>query len=71
MTTAAQHVRVSRQLLSELVNNGTAASADKAIRLTRAFGSTTEPSLGLQMAYDLPKARRRLDDINVEGVMAT
>lgn len=71
MTTAAQHIHVSRQLLSELVNAGTAVSVHKAIRPTRAFGSTTEPSLGLQMAYDFRKARHGLDDIKVERAVAT
>lgn len=45
VTTAARHVRVSRQLVSELVNDGAAVSVDKAIRPTKTLGSPTEQSL--------------------------
>ena len=37
-----------------------------AIRLSKAFGSTPETWLGMQMAYDLWKARERADQITVE-----
>jgi plasmid maintenance system antidote protein VapI len=40
-----------------------------AIRLAKAFGSSPETWLGLQMAYDLWQARRRLDVI--EGKVKT
>jgi len=70
VTTAASHLGVSRQSLSELVNERTGVSVDMAIRLTKAFGSTPETWLGLQMAYDLWRARRRIDDIKVERIEA-
>ena len=66
MTAAAQHLQVSRQSLSELVNEHAGVSVDMAIRLSKAFGSTPETWLGLQMAYDLWQARRRTEDIKVE-----
>ena len=71
MTAAAQHLRVSRQLLSELVNEARASPLIWRSALPRRFGSTTEPWLDLQMAYDLSLARHRLDDIKVERIMAT
>ena len=37
-----------------------------AIRLSKAFGSTPETWLGMQMAYDLWKARNRAGEISVE-----
>ena len=37
-----------------------------AIRLSKAFGSTPETWLGMQMAYDLWQARDRVDQITVE-----
>ncbi|MDE0350762.1 MAG: HigA family addiction module antitoxin [Gammaproteobacteria bacterium] len=70
VTAAADHLGVSRQSLSELVNEHAGVSVDMAIRLTKAFGSTPETWLGLQMAYDLWQARRRIDDIKVDRIEA-
>ena len=41
-----------------------------AIRLSKAFGSTPETWLGMQMAYDLWKALDRADQIKVESFAA-
>lgn len=70
VTGAAEHLGVSRQSLSELVNGHGGVSVDMAIRLSKAFGSTPETWLGLQMAYDLWQARSRIDDIEVEPFAA-
>lgn len=70
MTTAAKHLGISRQSLSELVNERSGVSVDMAIRLAKAFGSTLEMWLGLQMAYDIWQARNRIDDIKVERLEA-
>ena len=45
-------------------------SVDMAIRLSKAFGSTPETWLGMQMAYDLWQARDRAEDISVERFVA-
>ena len=37
-----------------------------AIRLSKAFGSSPETWLGMQMAYDLWQARKRGDTLTVE-----
>ena len=66
VTVAAKHLGVSRQSLSELVNERAGVSVEMAIRLAKAFGSTPETWLGLQMAFDLWQARRRIDDIKVD-----
>ena len=70
VTAAARHLGVSRQSLSELVNERAGVSVDMAIRLTKAFGSSPETWLSLQMAYDLWQAQRRIDDIKVERIEA-
>ena len=70
VTAAASHLGVSRQSLSELVNERAGVSVEMAIRLTKAFGSSPETWLGLQMAYDLWQARGRIDDIKVERFQA-
>lgn len=48
------------------MNERAGVSVEMAIRLTKAFGSSPETWLGLQMAYDLWQARSRIDDIKVE-----
>ena len=71
VTRAAAGLGVTRQALSELVNGRTGVSVDMAIRLSRAFGSTPETWLGMQMAYDLWQARERAERIAVERFVAT
>lgn len=63
---AAAGLGVTRHVLSELVNEKVHVSVDMAIRLSKAFGSTPETWLGMQMAYDLRKARDRAEQITVE-----
>ena len=41
-------------------------SVEMAVRLSKAFGSTPETWLSMQMAYDLWQARDRAEDIQVE-----
>jgi addiction module HigA family antidote len=61
----AQHLGVSRQNLSNVLNGHTALSADMAIRFEKAFGLKAETLLKMQAAYDLAQARGREDDIKV------
>ena len=70
VTRAARGLGVTRQALSELVNERTGVSVEMAIRLSKAFGSTPETWLGMQMAYDLWPARERADQIKVESFAA-
>ena len=67
VTRAAQGLGVTRQTLSDLVNESSGVSIEMAIRLSRAFGSTPETWLGMQMAHDLWQARERAEDIEVES----
>ena len=67
VTRAADGLGVTRQTLSKLLNGKTDISADMAIRLSRAFGSTPETWLGMQIAHDLWQARQRADAIVVES----
>lgn len=70
ITRAARGLGVTRQALSELVNERAGVSVDMAIRLSKAFGSTPETWLGMQMAYDLWQARKRARQIKVESFAA-
>lgn len=56
----------SRQALSELLNERTGVSVEMAIRLAKAFGSSPDTWLRLQMAFDLWKARGRARQIRVK-----
>lgn len=62
---AAEGLGVSRQALSELVNEKSAVSVEMAIRLSKAFGSSPETWLGMQTAYDLWEARERAGQLQV------
>ena len=70
VTKAAEGIGVARQTLSELVNERTGVSVEMAIRLSKAFGSTPETWLGLQMAHDLWRARAQADEIKVDKLGA-
>ncbi len=67
VTRAARGLGVTRQAMSELVNERAEISVDMAIRLSKAFGATPETWLGMRMAYDLWQARERADQIKVES----
>ena len=66
VTRAAQGLGVTRQALSNLVNERAGVSVEMAHRLSQAFGSTPETWLRMQMAYDLWQARERAKNIKVE-----
>ncbi|MDE2661180.1 MAG: HigA family addiction module antitoxin [Acidobacteriota bacterium] len=70
VTRAAEGLGVTRQALSELLNGRAGISVEMAIRLSKAFGSTPETWLGMQMAYDLWQARGRAGEIAVERFVA-
>ena len=61
VTEAAKGLGITRQALSDLVNERAGISVDMALRLSKAFGSSPEMWLGMQMAYDLWQARQRVD----------
>jgi antitoxin HigA-1 len=65
VTAAAKGLGVTRKALSELVNGHSGVSPDMAIRLEKAFGSTAEHWLAMQMQYDLWQAERRAGKIKV------
>lgn len=70
VTRAAEGLGVTRQALSDLVNGKAGISVEMAIRLSKAFGSTPETWLGMQMAYELWQARERSEGIAVERFRA-
>lgn len=62
----AEVLGVSRQALSNVVNEKAGVSPEMAIRLEKAFGGTAETWLHMQMKYDIWQARKQSGTINVE-----
>jgi len=61
----AKILGVSRQALNNVVTGKSGISPEMAIRLTKAFGSTEETWLRMQLAYDLAEARKDESKIKV------
>ena len=61
----ARILGVTRQALNNVVAGKSAISPEMAIRLTKAFGSTEETWLRMQLAHDLAQARRDESKIRV------
>jgi addiction module HigA family antidote len=68
VTDAAKALGVSRNALSELVNERRGISPEMAIRLAKAFGSSAAVWAGLQFDYDMARAMQHADQIRVERV---
>ncbi|MBI4829259.1 MAG: HigA family addiction module antidote protein [Nitrospinae bacterium] len=70
VTAAAAALGVSRVSLSELVNSKNGVSPEMAYRLSKAFGSTPEFWLRLQMAFDLAQVRKSASKFKIKRVAA-
>ena len=70
VTDAAKALGVTRQAFSDLVNEKAGVSVEMAIRLSKAFGSSPETWLGMQMEYELWQARGRAHEIRVRSFKA-
>ena len=70
VTEAAKGLGVTRQALSDLLNEKAGISVKMAIRLSMAFGSSPEMWLGMQMAYDLWHARSKGASVKVRHFKA-
>jgi addiction module HigA family antidote len=65
VTEGAKSLGVTRQTLTKVINGKSGISPEMAIRLSKAFGSTPETWLRMQLAYDLAAARNSESKINV------
>jgi len=68
VTEAARALGVTRQALNNVVNLKSGISPEMAIRLSKAFGSSPEVWLGMQMAYDLAQLEKEAGRIKVQRV---
>jgi antitoxin HigA-1 len=65
VTEGAKALGVSRQTLTKIINGKSAISAEMAIRLAKAFGSSADTWVSMQGAYDLAQARKDESRIKV------
>jgi addiction module HigA family antidote len=70
VTEGAKILGVTRQALNNVVNGKSGISPKMAIRLSKAFGSTPETWLRMQLAYDLAQARKDEAKIKVKRLRA-
>lgn len=70
VTEAAKRLGVGRPALSSLVNEKASVSIEMAYRLSKAFGSTPDHWMRMQLAYDLARSRGLEKTISVERIEA-
>ena len=66
ITEAAERLGVTRQTLSRVTNEKTSLSPEMAVRVSKAFGSTVEHWMRMQMAYDLANVEKTAKTIKVK-----
>ena len=59
VTEAAKKLGVSRQAFSAIINGRAGITADMALRLSKALGTSPDLWLGMQMQYDLWHAKQK------------
>ncbi len=65
VTDAASALGVTRQALSNLLNERVALTTDMALRIEKAFGPSMDHLMRMQLAHDLAAARSREAKIKV------
>ena len=68
VSAAAKALGVSRNAVSELVNGRRGISPEMAVRRSKAFESSPETWAGLQLDYDMARAMKDADRIDVQRV---
>ena len=66
VTEAASALGVTRQALSNLLNERTSLSAGMALRIEKAFGPKMDHLMRMQLAYELAETRRREGEVKVK-----
>jgi addiction module HigA family antidote len=68
VTEVAEHLGVSRQDMSALLNGRAALSPMMALRFEKAFGVKADTLMRMQVAYDLAQVRLRGEEPNVKRI---
>ena len=63
---AAKGLGITRQQLHNVIAGRSSVTPEMAIRFEKAFGSTADTWLRMQMNYDLAQTRKRTANITVE-----
>lgn len=70
VTTGARQLGVTRQALSNLMNEHGGLSSEMALRIEKAFGVKMDTLLRMQTAWEIAEARKREGDVRVERFAA-
>jgi addiction module HigA family antidote len=70
VSTAAEHLGVSRQALSALLNERASLSPDMAIRIEKVFGLPLETMMRMQSNFDIACAQSRRHEISIAAFHA-
>jgi addiction module HigA family antidote len=70
ITAAAKGLGITRQQLHNLIAGRSGVTAEMAVRLEKALGSTADTWLRMQMNYDLAQVRGRARSIKVQRIKA-
>jgi addiction module HigA family antidote len=70
VSTGAKVLGVTRQTLSNLVNEHGGLSPEMALRIEKAFGIKMDTLLRMQTAWEIAEARKREDEVEVERYLA-
>jgi addiction module HigA family antidote len=70
ISAAAKTLGITRQQLHNLIAGRSGLTAEMAVRLEKALGSTADTWLRMQMNYDLARVRGRLASIKVKRIEA-
>ena len=64
----ALRIGTTRKNLSEIVNGKTGISAEMALKLSKALGTSAQFWLNMQQAYDLWHAKQKVDLSKIEAI---
>jgi antitoxin HigA-1 len=70
ISAAAKTLGITRQQLHNLIAGRSGLTAEMAVRLEKALGSTADTWLRMQMNYDLARVRGRTASIKVKRIEA-
>ena len=70
ITEAAEALDVTRKTLSAILNGRSGISPEMAVRLSLAFGTSSESWLNQQSQYDLCEAEKKRKQLNVKKLSA-
>lgn len=69
VTAVAASLQISRKVLSQILNEHAGISAEMALKLSAAFGTSAEFWLNLQKNYDLWQARQKVDTSGIKPLL--